>query len=290
MKYQEFVKQVVNCVKNEVDGETTVTVKPVRRNNDFSSDGLNIVKDENIFSPTVFLDECYEEYLKGRTIGGIVSDITGFYNSHEENDSLDISYFYNFSDVKSHLAFKLINYERNIELLTEVPYEIFLDFAVVCYCLVTHPVFGTGSILIKNDHLDYWNVNKDTLFTIAKENAKSIQPYRICCAKDELDRAGMETFGYPEMYMLTNSNNYYGAACIMYEGALQEIADILESDLYILPSSVDEVFVITKCDMYKPDELKEMVIDINKHFVSKESFLSNNIYSYDREEKNIKML
>ena len=150
MNYQDFVKQVVTSIKSEVGRESTVRVKPVRRNNDFSSDGLNIVRDENIFSPTVFLDECYEEYLKGRSIVGIVSDITGFYNSHESSSSLDISYFYNFTDVASHLAFKLINFERNIEMLSEVPFERFLDFAIVCYCLVTHPIFGTGSILIKD--------------------------------------------------------------------------------------------------------------------------------------------
>lgn len=290
MKYQDFVKQVVTSVKSEVDRETTVRVKPVRRNNDFSSDGLNIVRDENIFSPTVFLDECYEEYLKGRSIGGIVSDITGFYNSHETGNSLDISYFYNFSDVESHLAYKLINFERNIELLSEVPFERFLDFAVVCYCLVVHPVFGTGSILIKNEHLDYWNVTKETLFSSAKANADSILPCRICSAKDELAISGMDDIDYPVMYMLTNSMNYYGAACMLYSGVLERLSIHMDSDLFILPSSVDEIFIINKDDHYKVEELKEMVEHINKNYVAKECFLSNNVYMYSRETKEILVL
>lgn len=290
MKYQEFVKQVVTCVKSKVDGETSVMVKPVRRNNDFSSDGLNIVKDENVFSPTVFLDECYEEYLKGRSIGGIVSDITDFYNSHSENESIDISYFYNFSDVESHLAFKIINYERNIELLSEVPHDTFLDFAIVYYCLVIHPIFGTGSILIKNEHLSYWNIPKELLAAKARENSPVIQPYRICTAKDEMERAGMDTLDYPQMYMLTNKHGYYGAASVLYSDGLKEISERLGCDLYILPSSVDEVFVIEKNELYNPVTLKEMVMDINKHFVSKDSFLSNNVYLFDRNLDEIKIL
>lgn len=290
MKYQDFVKQVVTSVKSEVNRETTVRVKPVRRNNDFSSDGLNIVRDENIFSPTVFLDECYEEYLKGRSIVGIVSDITGFYNSHETGSSLDISYFYNFSDVESHLAFKLINFERNIEMLSEVPFERFLDFAIVCYCLVIHPVFGTGSILVKNEHLDYWNVTKETLFNSAKINADNILPSRICSAEDELKLRGTDDMDYPVMYMLTNSMNYYGAACMLYNGVMEKMSILLNNDLYILPSSVDEVFIINKDDNYKVEELKEMVEYINKHYVTKECFLSNNVYMYSRETKEIMLL
>lgn len=289
MMYNEFVDQVVSSVRNEVDERTSVVVKPIRRNNDFSSDGLNIVRDENIFTPTVFLDECYEDYLKGKPIGGIVSDITDFYNSHNQSGSIDISYFYDFSGVESHLAYKLINYEKNIELLNEVPHERFLDFAIVYYCLIKHSVFGTGSILIKNDHLAYWDIDKNRLFEAGKKNAPVIQPLRIVMAGEALENAGVELEECPLMYMITNENSYYGAACMHYPGALEKIADIFENDLYILPSSVDEVLAIEKSKVYHPETLRKMVQDINEHYVSKESFLSDNIYIYVRDTQTIKI-
>lgn len=287
MKYQDFVKEIVTSVKSEVDRETTVRVKPVRRNNDFSSDGLNIVKDENIFSPTVFLDECYEDYLKGRSINRIVSEITGFYNSHEPTDCLDISYFYNFTDVAGHLAFKIINFERNLELLSEVPFERFLDFAVVCYCLVIHPIFGIGSILIKDEHLSYWNISKETLFNVAKNNACNILPYKICAIEDEIEIEKEENKIYPKMYMLTNVKKYYGASSIIYDGVLDKLSEILGDDIYILPSSVDELFVVSCRDYTREDILRDMVEEINRNYVSKESFLSNNIYRYYKDKKEV---
>lgn len=291
MKYQDFVKQIVNSVKCKVaEDDATVMVKPVRRNNDFSSDGLNIIRNDNILSPTVFLDECYDEYLKGRSIGTIVSDITEFYNSHDKDNSLDISFFYNFPDAASHIAYKLINYERNTDILMDIPFEIYLDFAIVCYCLVEHPLFGTGSILIKKSHLDYWEIDKKTLFEKARENTPIIQPLKITSAKEELMYDESDSFSYPAMYMITNNNSYYGAASILYEGVLEDLSKHLDSDLYLLPSSVDEVFVIKKDHMYNPNELKSLVVDINKHFVTKDSFLSNNVYIYERSEKELKIL
>ena len=289
MRYQEFVKQVVENVTNEVDDEATVMVKQVRRNNDFSSDGLNIVRDTNIFSPTVFLDECYDDYLKGRDIKNIVSDITGFYNSHEKINSLDISYFYNFNEASSHLALKLINYERNLELLSEIPYERYLDLAIVCYCLVEHNVFGTGSILIKNAHLDYWGIKKETLFQKARNNTKEVQPYQIKSA-EEIFQSYIHGSDYPPIYILSNQINYYGAACMLYEEALAELAERLESDLYILPSSVDELILMPDTHTYDINALKQMVLEINRNYVSKDCFLSNSIYLYSRLEKLVKVL
>ena len=46
------------------------------------------------------------------------------------------------------------------------------------------------------------------------------------------------------MYILTNRQKLHGSACIVYENLLSDIADCLDSDLYILPSSIHEVILI----------------------------------------------
>lgn len=289
MRYQEFVNQIVEQVRSEVDDRASVTVRPIRRNNDFSSDGLNIVRDANLFSPTVFLDECYDDYLKGRDIDHIVSDITGFYHSHEKVHSLDISYFYDFHEVSPHLAVKLINYERNAELLREVPYERFLDLAVVCYCLVEHTVFGAGSILVKKAHLDYWGVTKAALFQTAMENTLQIQPCSIRSMQEVLHSI-IDTGDCPQLYILSNRLGYYGAAGMLYPKIMGGLSEELGKDLFILPSSVDEVLLLPDTEGYAVDDLKQMVLEINRTYVSKDCFLSNSVYRYSREEKNVKVL
>ncbi len=59
---------------------------------------------------------------------------------------------------------KLINYERNRELLKRVPYYRFLDLAIVFLCLVESDSSGTATVLIHNEHLTYWGITRDDLY------------------------------------------------------------------------------------------------------------------------------
>lgn len=45
------------------------------------------------------------------------------------------------------------------------------------------------------------------------------------------------------MWVISNEKGINGAASMLYENELHELAESLESDLYILPSSVHEVIV-----------------------------------------------
>ena len=58
------------------------------------------------------------------------------------------------------------------------------------------------------------------------------------------------------LYVLTNKSRINGAAGIMYEGVLKKLADKLESDMYILPSSIHEVIILPKSPMFNKEELK----------------------------------
>ena len=65
---------------------------------------------------------------------------------------------------------------------------------------------------------------------------------------------------------------------------LQDLADKKESDLPILPSSVNEALLLAEEDnMLDMDSVKKMVEDINRDYVDEEERLSDNIYIYRRE-------
>ena len=62
------------------------------------------------------------------------------------------------------------------------------------------------------------------------------------------------------------------------------IAEALEYDLYILPSSVNEVLLVRASELEDGvDELKEMVRDANETVVAEKDILSYNVYHYDKE-------
>lgn len=75
-----------------------------------------------------------------------------------------------------------------------------------------------------------------------------------------------------------------GAFYFMSPEVVGAIAEALEDDLYILPSSVNEVLLVRASELEDGvDELKEMVRDANETVVAEKDILSYNVYHYDKE-------
>lgn len=92
-----------------------------------------------------------------------------------------------------------------------------------------------------------------------------------------------------EMYVMTNKTRINGASCIFYDGVLEHFADSIDSDVYILPSSVHEVILLPKSKGFDKEILKKMVREVNIEGVSADEVLSNNIYEYVKKDEEIIM-
>lgn len=79
-----------------------------------------------------------------------------------------------------------------------------------------------------------------------------------------------------------------GASAILYEDKLHELAEMMETDLYLLPSSVHECIAVS-VDMGTPEELAEMVQSVNMNEVELKDRLSNNVYHYDKDLRELTM-
>ena len=61
----------------------------------------------------------------------------------------------------------------------------------------------------------------------------------------------------------------------------------MESDLFILPSSVHEVIIVPSDVECRPEQFREMVADVNANVVSKEEILSDTVYYYSLADDQI---
>ena len=84
------------------------------------------------------------------------------------------------------------------------------------------------------------------------------------------------------LYACTNDVKMNGAGAVLYDGVLKRFAEKAGCDIYILPSSVHEVLLVASAMGIKPEDLKKMVKDVNRTTVSKEDFLSDNVFVYRR--------
>ena len=63
----------------------------------------------------------------------------------------------------------------------------------------------------------------------------------------------------------------------------------MESDFYILPSSVHEVILIPATDRTSISELSEMVQEVNGTEVARDEVLSQHAYYYSRKDHCVSM-
>ena len=98
-----------------------------------------------------------------------------------------------------------------------------------------------------------------------------------------------EVFPVP-MYVVTNSNKYFGAAHIMNPNVMESLQNIFQGEFYILPSSVHELIAVDPKKFDQPDaEYEKMVQEINQSEVEYGEQLSDHIYRYRSKETGLEM-
>ena len=272
MNLEQFTEKTVKALSEYFGPEVEIKTHKVYKNNGVLLQGVCALEKGKNIAPTIYLNDFCDRYEQGEEYGKIVSKIVQFMENNRVVHNLNVDFFMDYEKVKKKLVLRLINRERNEELLKQVPYLKFKDLAIVCHCIMVTEEIGTGSILIHKHHLEAWNLVEDTLFQDAFENSPKIEPYsilkmsdmiktvledsvreqieEICedysADKDELLNRTLEEMvceieeRHIPMYVLTNSQRYYGAASLVYPDVLKKIGDMLQEDFYILPSSVHE--------------------------------------------------
>lgn len=317
MNYKEFCKWVEVRLKEEYGEEGThVEIRSVRKNNGVVQDGIFIRgKDSNV-APTIYLRDFYTMYENGMEPEEVLEKIVAVYEENRRESDLDFSFFRDFEQVRERLAFKLVNKEDNQELLKEIPWIPVLDLALVFYCILPEVFSINGTILINNSHCADWGVDAEALYAAAKENTPRMCPPLLIDMKEMLRiwermRMGEEPGQSEElqerlwkpvnlseadftkrkkeecMLILTNELRNLGAGVIFYNGVLKEISKKLESDLYILPSSIHECIILPAGEETGKRELEELVQRVNRTQVIKEERLSDHVYRYIREKDEI---
>lgn len=299
MEYETFKRIIVECLKYDIPNPKKISIQTVYKNNGLNLDGLVIMENNCNISPTLYLNYYYESYCDGTSFQQVYETILDNYRQNKPSQSIDVSFFTQFENTKSKIALKLINYEQNSELLKDVPHIQFLDMAIVFYCLISMDFdVGNATILIHNSHLSYWDIDLKELFEIAKKNTRKLLPARLSNMNDVLRDLSEKHMLFPPfqpdediypMFVLTNQNNLYGAACILYEDLLKDYARQTETDFYILPSSIHEVILIPAVDPDCQQELSRMVREVNHSQLLEEEILSDHAYYYSRESNEITM-
>ncbi|MBO5033746.1 MAG: hypothetical protein J6D08_18060 [Lachnospiraceae bacterium] len=304
MNYEIFKEVVADTFKDYLpeqyrDMEMRVlSVNKVNR----MMDGINLIggKDDRLISPTIYINDMYDHYkacndLKEAIQTGAERMVNAF-RKCPEAPRVDLA------DAKDNIVFQLVNTEQNRELLAGVPHREFQDLSILYRWVVKMDQDGIQSTIVKNELAENLGLQEEQLFKLASENTRRILPPCVKSMNEILREMFMKD-GMPQeiaemmvgempadqmMWVISNERGINGAISMLYEDKLHALAEQLENDLYILPSSIHEVIAVS-ASMGEPNELAQMVAEINMAQVSLEERLSNQVYHYDKDLRKLSL-
>lgn len=306
MSIDGFTTCIKMDIKKELGSRYTLEVKDITKNNDTRLKGLIIMEQGSSMHPTIYMESFYEQYKAGGTLEEIKDSILQTFQESGAGKQFDVAFFADWKKVKERVTYKLINFERNWELLKDVPHKKFLDLAIVYECFLGIGNAGGVVILIHDSHIKSWGVTVDELHAAALQNTPELMGYSLASmtevmqeimgsGKAELDgieelqsREELEKDIFP-MYVLTNHHKLHGAGCILYKNLLQEIAEKWKCNLIILPSSIHEVILIPMNKAGNYVEMAQIVREVNQTQVMPEEVLSDHVYQFSSETGKIIM-
>jgi hypothetical protein len=167
-------------------------------------------------------------------------------------------------------------------------------------------------IRIKDEHLAMWNIQAQDLLQNAIDNSvlmdkatfrsmndvildMLVQDYKEShfdqnISDDEIrnNLRGRMFNSFDEIYVLS-TENYQSNASLLYPDLLNDIKRRLDESVYILPSSTHETLIVKESAAQDIgiDNLRDIVRSVNAEVVDAEDYLSDEIYYFDGQLKQV---
>lgn len=291
--FEEFTTAVVEGVKEflpERFGNAEISLQTVIKNNNMRLTGLIIRAVEDSVTPNIYLENFFEKYKVNQNFEEILKEIVDMRMKHDCPSEFDTSMIMDFEKAKSQIFPRLVNRDRNENLLNERPHTDIENLTVTYAVMVSKTVDGIASAPITYQMMNVWGITVDELHSVAVENLPTINPSKfggmsevIMEMMGESDPLMESMFSGDEMmYVLSNITGINGATALLDEQMMNEIYESLGA-IYILPSSIHEC-IIVRTENMNLEELKFMVCEVNCSQVPDEDILSNSVYTWNPEE------
>ena len=187
MEIMEFCQKVKRSLAAESEEGIKISVKEITKNNGIILHSITISKTGMNISPNIYLDGLYDAYESGRTFRSVMNEVRKIYEESKMESSIDMSFFMDYEKMKEKVVYKVIGYERNKELLRQIPHILFLDMALVFYCYVPKKELDCATILIYDSHLKMWGISKERLYWDAQRNTPHFLPPRILSMEEVMN-------------------------------------------------------------------------------------------------------
>ena len=293
--YELFIEQLTNAIYETTDIPLE-NIKFVKKD---GGDLLNIIfaeHDDAYEVCSVHVEELYVAYQNGIRLNTIVDYICG--------DILHTKSIYvydktkelmNYNTAKSRLFVRLINYDRNADILRDVVHKTLGDIVFTVYAIVNENEFGIVSTKVLKSMVKKWDKNEDDIFNEAIKNTYYLTPPRIykwegvLCDESYAGDSFMNDEDVCDLdksfngNILSTTRKTNGAIAVFLPGVAEKISELLDSDFYMVFTSIHEVMIHSIKSGVDPKDLKFVLRDTLREVTPSSDYLTEKIYKYNRK-------
>ena len=308
MDYNEFQDVIRERILTDWMDDGEVEVSEFYKNNGQKKVAVYIMEAGENASPAIYLERYYDMYQQGYEIPQIIVLIRAEYEFKIRNTPQNIPDLDDYEKMKGKVIFRLVNYEKNRQFLEDCPHIPVFDLAITFRWISARNSEGMASAVVNNRLMEVWGVSLEELLEAAMATTRKLFPPVIREMSDllgqlaDMERGGKQLLREGEdpenvrpepgnaLYVLTNIHGTNGASTLLYESLLADFAVYADSGFYILPSSINELILVSEEFVEDPRDLFEMVSSCNKTVVYPEDLLSDSVYYVDKTSGKIRML
>lgn len=286
MNREAMKHQILEALSKRLGDGFHITIQKVFKPNR-ELEGLLIMGEGEIISPTIYLESSYEALDNGTPVEQVVDRLLQAYDSaRSETVDFNIASLHDFDYVRSRLFVQLINRHLNKNLLQNVPHTMFLDdLAIIVRCTVETSEDCDASFMVHNSHLNIWQTDSKTVLSLAIRNTLAMQNVVLM----PLGQLIRETFpAYPAehssdcgLWFMSNQKRTYGAAAVLHDDVLEDFAE-KHGSFYVIFSSVHEVLIKSSPDNSDIDILTKHNQDVNASALEEDEILGTKAYFYQK--------
>ena len=300
LDFTRFCEEVGRLVAEQLGSEYETGIRSVRKNNQKEFYSLTIKTGNGEIVPAIYLESFYESYEKGMSVPEVANSVVRIYEEHKNPwpDGVDFT----FEGTKERIVYRIVNKEKNREMLERTPHLVLDDLAVYFCCIVPGKNGCLSSFAVNEDIAQTWGVTTEQLLKLAVSNTPVMLPPQAdpiekvlvgllmggvdpenLTEREREERAQavmkLEKGNLP-MYVLSNDRGQFGAGSLLNIPFMDAFRERVGEDFYILPSSIHELILVPVSAAVSEDRLTQMVHEVNEREVPEEDYLSDSVYRY----------
>ncbi len=288
MNFDEFLEAAKKAVQDRLPG-AQVNIQSVEKLQGESYTGIAVRPEDAAASVTFNVSSAYEKVQENparldSVLNKIAEDAERVSATIPTFDTQGLT---EYESAKNHLVMQVVPVAPNQEMLENVPHKTIEDIAVVYRIDVDARDGSSGTVLVTNKMMEQFGITPEQLHQDAVISQMEHDPPTLKNMSEMMAEMSGGMFEVPEspMWVATVQGGVNGASVVQLPEFMDQVAEKLGGDFFVLPSSIHECLFIRDDGQFERSALEDMVQSVNATEVSEADFLSDSVYHYDSESR-----